>query len=262
MKTGKSRKELRHQRIMAVLESNPSARVNQLAEELEVSTETVRRDLAELDQVGRLNRTYGGAVSATNRFEPALNERLSLFVPERRAMARLAVELYAKNDALLLGGGATLLHLARALRDITHRLTVVTPAYPVAIELAANPLIEVMVLPGMFEPQEGIVCGPETVRALERFRAPVAIIGASGLNHDGVSEALISSAEVYSSIIRNADHCVVLADHSKFGKRALTLISDWSPRLSLITDIAPQPEIAAAMDKRGSKFAVAPTDVT
>ncbi|WP_292333246.1 DeoR/GlpR family DNA-binding transcription regulator [Mesorhizobium sp.] len=260
MRAAKSRKELRHEQIMSVLEANPTLRVNQLAEALGVSAETVRRDLTELDQIGRLNRTYGGAVSTANRFEPALNERLSLFISERRAIARLAVQRYAGEEALLLGGGATMVQFARTLREVRHRLTVVTPAYPVAAELAANPLIEVMVLPGVFEQQEGIVCGPETVRALDRFRAPVALIGASGLNVEGVSEAMLGAAEVYSAILRTADRSVVLADHSKFGKRALTLLTGWTPRLSVITNKAPEPTLLSALADAGAAIDIAPSD--
>ena len=68
VKPTKSRKELRHDRILSAFGANPSLRVNRLAEELGVSTETIRRDLAELDRVGRLSRTYGGAVSTGNNY--------------------------------------------------------------------------------------------------------------------------------------------------------------------------------------------------
>ncbi|WP_413875648.1 DeoR/GlpR family DNA-binding transcription regulator [Albidovulum sp.] len=252
-----SRKELRQGRILAALEANPSRRVNQLAEELDVSTETIRRDLSELDQIGRLSRTYGGAVSAGNRFEPALNERLGLFVAERRAIARAAVARYEGAETLVLGGGATMLTFARALRETRHRITVITPAYPIAVELGPNPLIEVMLLPGTFEPQERMVCGPETIRALERYRAEVAIIGASGLDPSGVSEAMLRAGEVYAAMLAHANHGVILADHSKFGKRALVRLRGWSGALTLITDEQPPDTLAAAIRDGRSDCVVA-----
>lgn len=256
----KSRKELRQDRILAALEANPSLRVNQLAEELGVSTETIRRDLAELDQIGRLSRTYGGAVSTGNRFEPALNERLGLHVAERRAIARAAVARFAGAETLVLGGGATMLAFARALRETRQRITVITPAYPIAVELAPNPLIEVMLLPGTFEPQERIVCGPETIRALARYRAEVALIGASGLDPSGVSEAMLRAGEVYAAMLAHADRGVILADHSKFGKRALVLLRDWSASLTLITDQPPPEALRAALRDGGSDCVVAPAE--
>lgn len=259
MKQAKSRKEMRQDRILAALGANPALRVNQLAEELEVSTETIRRDLAELDQMGRLSRTYGGAVSTGNRFEPALNERLGLFVAERQAIARAAVARFETAETLLLGGGATMLTFARALRETRQRITVITPAYPVAVELSSNPLIEVMLLPGIFEPQERMVCGPETIRALERYRAEAAIIGASGLAASGVSEAMLRVGEVYTAMLHSAERGVVLADHSKFGKRALVLLTGWSERMSLITDRLPEGELVAAMRDGGAEI-VLPED--
>lgn len=248
----RSRKELRQDRILAALEANPSLRVNHLAEELAVSTETIRRDLAELDRIGRLSRTYGGAVSIGARFEPALNERLGLLVAERRAIARAAVRRYGNAEAMLLGGGATMMVFARALRERRERLTVITAAYPIAVELASNPMIEVMMLPGVFDPQEGLVGGPEAIRTLARYRAPVALIGASGIDESGISEAMPKAGEIYAAMIEHARESVILADHSKFGKRALVLLCRWSEALTLITDRPPLPAIATALREAGS----------
>ncbi len=242
-----SRKEQRHERILASLGANPALRVNQLADELSVSTETIRRDLTELQQVGRISRTYGGAVSASNRFEPVLNERMGLHVAERRAIARHAALLYAREEALILGGGATMLHFARALREVAHRMTVITPSYPVAAELSQNPAIEVMALPGLFEPQEHIVYGPETLRAIARYAVPRAILGASGVNEAGISEALLNAGEIYSAIMQHADHSVILADQSKFDKRALVLLEGWSADMTLISDQPPRGALASSL---------------
>lgn len=257
MKVSRSRKDVRHDRILTELQGNPTIRVTQLADELKVSAETVRRDLAELDSLGRINRTYGGAVR-TSQFEPALNERMTIHVPERRAIAQTAARRYAGAEALLLGGGATMLQFARALRTSQVRLTVITAAYSIAAELAANPLIEVMMLPGIFEPQEGLVCGPETVRAVARYRVPIAIIGASGVHEDGISEAMLRAGEVYAAMLDHADEGVVLADHSKFGKRALVHLRPWAAGITLITDRQPPPSLATAITDNDGAFAVAP----
>lgn len=262
MKSVKSRKELRQARILATLEENPAIRVNQLAEDLSVSTETIRRDLAELDQRGRLSRTYGGAISGSNRFEPALNDRLLLNVAERGRIAAQAVKLVADEEALLLGGGATMLQFARALRGVDRRLTVITATYPVALELAANPLIEVVLLPGTFEAQERMVCGPETIRAVERYRARVALIGASGLNGEGVSEAMLGAGEVYAAMLRSAERSFVLADHGKFGKRALVLLAPWSAAMTLVTDRDPEAALLASIRLGGARLSVPEFDET
>jgi DeoR/GlpR family transcriptional regulator of sugar metabolism len=253
----KPRKGVRQDSILAALERNPALRVVQIAEELDVSTETVRRDLAELESTGRLSRTYGGAIKNNNRFEPALKERLSLKVSERRAIAVEAVSRYATEDALLLGGGATMIQFARALREVPRRITVVTPAYPIAVELCLNPTIEIIMLPGVFEAQEHMTVGPDTLRAMDRYKVRTAIIGASGLSADGVSEALLRSGEVYGAMVEKTEHAVILADSDKFDKRALVLLTDWNAATTLITDVAPQGALRTALDRGGTTVIVA-----
>jgi DeoR/GlpR family transcriptional regulator of sugar metabolism len=253
----KSRKSVRQDNLLAALERNPALRVFQIAEELGVSTETVRRDLTELESTGRLSRTYGGAIKNTNRFEPALNERLSLKVSERRAIAVEAVSRYATEEALLLGGGATMIQFARTLREVSRRITVVTPAYPIAVELAANPMIEIIMLPGIFEPQEHMTVGPDTLRAMDRYKVRTAIIGASGLSAEGVSEALLRAGEVYGAMVERSEQAVVLADSDKFDRRALVLLTDWNAATTLITDVAPQGALRTALDRGGTKVVVA-----
>ncbi len=254
LKQPRSRKELRHSQILASIEANPTLRVNQLADQLGVSTETIRRDLTELDQIGRLSRTYGGAVSAGNRFEPALSDRIGLHVEERQAIARAAIDRFGGTETMLLGGGATMQSFARALRETQQRRTVITPAYQIAVELSANPLIEVMLLPGVFDPQERIVYGPETIRALNRYRAEVAIIGASGLAPSGISEAMLQVGEVYGEMLRHAERSAVLADHSKFGKRALMLLTGWTGRTSLVTNRVPEGDLKLALREAGAEI--------
>ncbi|TAM33707.1 MAG: DeoR/GlpR transcriptional regulator [Burkholderiaceae bacterium] len=235
---------------------NPSLRVHQLAEALDVSTETVRRDLAELGESGKINRTYGGAVRM-QKFEPALSERLLLKVQEREAIARMAVERLGNFDALLIGGGATTLHFARAIRKLEHPMTVITPAYGVAQELSHNPYLEVLCLPGIFHGKEGLVCGPEAIKAIERFHVPVAVLGASGVSREGISEALLSAGQVYQAIMANSDQVFILADSSKFNKRALTLLSSWKSNITLITERPPTDELQSAISESGASVAIA-----
>src|SRR3954452_21134416 len=104
----------RQARILAKLRAVPSLRVTELAGLLSVSTETVRRDLAELDERGLINRTYGGAVRPVG-FETALDEREKLMVEERELDAAAALQLVETNDILMIGGGATTTIFARRL---------------------------------------------------------------------------------------------------------------------------------------------------
>jgi DeoR/GlpR family transcriptional regulator of sugar metabolism len=247
-----SKKAKRQDKILSVLEATPSIRVNALAQHLSVSTETVRRDLAELDESGRIKRTYGGAVR-TSTFEPALAERSQLHTAARERIARLAVERVGDALSLFIGGGATTLHFARALRQINRRLTVLTPAFSIATELSTNPLIEVMSLPGMVEPREGMVYGAETLRYISQFRTPLAVLGASGVDETGPSEALLHAAQVYSAMIEAADEALILADASKFGNRFLQQTTEWNKSICLISETAPPRPLLNTIRQSGAE---------
>lgn len=251
-----SKKTKRHESILTALEENPTMRSAALAEKLGVSQETVRRDLSELEAGGKISRTYGGAVR--NRTpEPGLEERMVEFVAERQGIASLALDMIGDIDNLYIGGGATTLHFARALRATKRRITVITAAFSVASELAANPLIQVMALPGIVEPSEGLVHGPETVAAIANYQTGLAVVGASGVNADGPSDALLHAAEVYAAMIQNADETFVLADHSKFNRRLLRLTSGWSPTTTLVCDRMPDKALATAIRDAGATIKTA-----
>ena len=251
-----SKKSKRQERIVGFLEANPAIRSSELAELLGVSAETVRRDLAELDASGRIRRTYGGAVRA-RAFEPGLEERSKLHIEAREAIARCAVEQVEEADSMFISGGATTLHFARALRQIDRPLTVLTPAFSIATELSQNPLIQVMSLPGIVEPKEGLVHGADTVRSIGQLRASMAVVGASGIDETGASEALLHAAQVYAAMIAAADATLILADASKFGNRSLQQVLDWGRDVSLVSETAPPDRLREAIFTAGAKVIVA-----
>lgn len=249
-------KARRQQRIVAELRSSPAMRVHDLAERLAVSTETIRRDLAELERQGLINRTYGGAVRPVT-MEPALAERQRLMVPERRRIAEAAVARVGRNDILMIGGGATTLHFAHRLAAQGGPLTVITHAPSIAMVLAVDPLIRVLMLPGLYDGREGLIHGPDTIEALNRFRANTAFLGATGLTPEGPNDAALGPGLTYGAMMRRAAETVVLADHEKFDRPSLTVYGPWRKSVTLISDRAPVGGLAAALSEAGTAVVVA-----
>ena len=251
-----SKKTLRQTQILDALRVDPTRRVSELAYELDVSSETIRRDLAELEAEGSIRRTYGGAVSTMAR-EPALSERLKLHIRERKLIAKRAVELLHNVESLYIGGGATTFHFARALRSVERKITILTASFEVALELATNPLFDVISLPGMVEEKEGLVHGSETLRFIADYNVQATIVGASAIDEIGVTESLPSVADVYSAMIRQAGHTFVVADGSKLGAKSLKRILRWSADTTLVTDCEPPDGMRQILTSAGVEIVVA-----
>ncbi|MFZ2872828.1 DeoR/GlpR family DNA-binding transcription regulator [Zavarzinia sp.] len=241
-------KRARHEHIVKELMASSSLRVSELAEALDVSTETIRRDLFELGEKGLINRTYGGAARPLGS-EPTVAERHRMMVPEREAIAKLAAQLIRPNDVLLIGGGATTTHAARRIAAVCRDLTVITHAFGVATVLSANPTITVLMAPGRYNGREGNMGGPETNEFLEGYSANWAILGASGITAEGVSEAEPLAASVYKTMMRRAAGTVIVADHGKFEQHALAIWGRWGEIGHLITDRAPTGPLARALER-------------
>lgn len=255
------KKTIRQRRIFEELNFQPSLRVAELADRLGVSTETVRRDLAELTQEGLISRTYGGAVRRSS-LEPGLNERHALLVEERQAIARAAVADLAGARHLMIGSGATTVHVARRLAFEMNNLTVITHSFGVATVLSLNPTIRVLVTPGVYHAEEGAIHGAQSLRFLEDYRVDWAILGASGLDEEGASDALIEAAEVYSMMMRRSQRTMIVADASKFGQHFPARYATWDRVDKLVSDAAPKGSLARAIKNGGADVRLPPPSPT
>lgn len=240
----------RHDRIVSELKTNSALRVGEIARLLGVSTETIRRDLAELDQRGLINRTYGGAVQPVSH-EPALSDRELLMTDERKAIAHLAVDQIERNDILMIGGGSTTLHFARTLSTLDIPMTVITHSFGIASELGSGQNRRVLILPGQFDGREGLIHGADTVAALEGFRANKAFLGATGLTSDGPHDASMGPGLVYRAMLQRSSHAFVLTDHTKFDQPSLFAYSQWNSDISLISDDEPSGDLAETLALAG-----------
>lgn len=244
-----SRKQARHERIIALLRANPTVRVAELAREFDVSTETVRRDLDELGKLGVVNRTYGGAARSSMGHEAAVNERLQEHVSERERIALHASRMVESGDLVMIDGGSTTIHFARQLAVRSCHVTVLTNSLGVAAALGQDPSSKVVLCPGDYHPYEGIVTGPETIAFLERFVVDKTFIGASGLTEVGPSEVHSSAAWVKRRMLQQAKRKYLLLDGSKFNALRHELVCPLSEIDELITDRRPGGTLRSALVK-------------
>jgi DeoR/GlpR family transcriptional regulator of sugar metabolism len=243
--------------ILAELRGAPAVRIAELADAFGVSTETIRRDLDALGRSGLLQRTYGGAAARALTMEPAISERYQERVAEREAIAACAVRLIEPGRVLMIDAGSTTVHFARRLSAKLRDLTVITNSYGVAMALAPNPGIGVILCPGRYDAREASVTGAETVRFLASYNADVAVIGASGLAVDGPNDVNSGMAEVKRTMLARARDNLLLVDRSKFDRLSLEVICPLGGIGRVVSDAAPEGELAAALERVGVAVVVA-----
>lgn len=251
----KKPKSVRQERILTELNQAPSLRVAELARRLDVSTETIRRDLDAMTEQGLLNRTYGGAVRSLST-EPSVTERHALFVAERERIAKAAVQILKGTQVLMIGSGSTTVHTARRIAVEMKNVTILTHSFGVATVLAINPTIKVIMLPGDYNATEGATVGAHTVSFLNSFYADFAILGASGLGPDGPSDALIECGAVYTAMVSRAARTIVVADHSKHDRLFPARYAPWRDISHVVTDQMPGDDLKESLDANGVTLTV------
>lgn len=242
---------------MAAIAADPALRLRDLAQDYGVSGETIRRDLQELDEAGAIRRTYGGAVR-NQAPEGLLEARLTRNIAERQAICHAALAHVAGVFHMFLGGGSTCIFFARALANHqSSTIVVVTQSYIVAQELAKNPNIRVMLLPGVFDAGEAIVHGPDTIAAIAGYHVDLAVLTATGLSRAGISEGLVDYAHSHGAMIAAAEKVLILAEGEKFDREGFLRIAGWSPKMSVISGHAPSPGLAKHLNDQGVELTLA-----
>lgn len=254
---GKLSKNDRQKLIVSELQASPTIRASDLAAELNVSSETIRRDLEELESRGLISRTYGGA-SRPMTTAPEVAKRDLLYLRQRELIAKEVSGFINHRDIVIIGGGATTSHVARRLAADKHDLIVITDSLVIASILATNTTIRVQICPGTYNAKEGCVCGAETVEYLKNIYANHAILGTSGLTEDGVSNADMDIAATYRTMVHRANEVTVAADHSKIARMALSVYAPWQSITNLVTDQEPcDEELQRALKFAGVRVTIA-----
>ena len=222
--------EERKKAIIEELNLYGKVKVPSLAERLEVSSETIRRDLDALEQVGRLKRVYGGAVKENYaEGEPPYQERQHINLAAKRAIAQHAAELLADGETVVIDTGTTMLEFARMIQG-RKRLTVLTNSLPVASLLseALNQHVftgKVILLGGEVNTEQQSISGPLCEKMLETFHVDKAFISVGGISlSSGISDYDINESMISKTMARVSKAVFVLADQSKIGVQAFCKI--------------------------------------
>jgi DeoR/GlpR family transcriptional regulator of sugar metabolism len=209
-----------------------------LAEELNVSSETIRRDLDRLEKAGKLKKVYGGAILATSDSgEPPFDQKKMINEKEKRAIGKLAAALVEDNDIVMLGNGTTVIEIIRFLND-KNNVTIITHSAPVmqlAMEVFKGRII---FIGGEVDVRQKSTIGPLSDLMLRHMKANKAFISAGGVSTvDGITDYDLNQAHMSHILKERSEQVIVLADYTKLGKTTFahvcqledisTIISDW-----------------------------------
>jgi DeoR family fructose operon transcriptional repressor len=225
--------------------------VSLAAESFGVTTETVRRDLAILQQHGLIHRVHGGAVpsDALSTVELAVPERDKTAGEQKDRIARAALSLLpGDGGSVVLDSGTTTRRLAAVL-PVDRRLTLFTNTAAIAMKVAGLPSIDVHLLGGRVRATTQAAVGPATIAALAELRVDVSFIGTNGLTVDhGLTTPDADEAAVKSAMIAAGRRVVVLADSRKFGHETLVRFGRADQIDAVVTDDGVNPAIVAALE--------------
>lgn len=227
--------ESRRRALLDLVSRQGFATLEELVRATGASESTIRRDLEALDQIGSIKRTHGGAVcSGEVRSMPALDDRATSATEEKRAIGRAVAELVEDGDTVLLDGGTTTLEVARAL--VGRPLQVVTNSLPIAGLLASSKETDLILIGGYIYPRTGVAMGPLAVATMQGIRVRLAVLGAGGITSEGIFNSNSLLVETERQMMTCGQEIVIAADHSKFGRLALTRLCGLDEVDRVVTD--------------------------
>lgn len=231
--------------ILSHLARDGQVMVDDLAADMDVTTQTIRRDLAALCDAGRAMRVHGGARAVSSIANVGYDVRQRAFSTEKAAIGAAAAALVPNACSVMINIGTTTEHAARAL-TAHEDLVVISNNINVINLLMASAARELVLAGGVVRPSDGAIVGEDAVGFIERYKADYAIIGASALDPDGaVLDFDAREVSVARAILRNARCKILVADHTKFAATAPVRICDLADIDHFVTDVAPPAEFAA-----------------
>jgi DeoR/GlpR family transcriptional regulator of sugar metabolism len=232
---GRMLTEERRQLILDRLRSDGKVVAAELSSLLEVSPDTVRRDLRELAEAGQLRRVHGGALPAAVGARPYSVRRTQAPVA-KAAIARATSRLLRGGQVILLDAGTTTLEVARHLPPELEA-TVITNSPPIAVALADHPSVEVTVLGGTLEKDAHALVGAATIEALRSVRADVLVLGVCSLHPEvGITVTDLEESYVKRAMIANAAEVVAVSSADKLGSAAPYVVGPLDELTHLVTE--------------------------
>jgi DeoR/GlpR family transcriptional regulator of sugar metabolism len=237
-------KKERHAHIIKQVNLHNKVLSSDLAIELNVSEDTVRRDLNELHDSGQVVKVHGGALSRSYHYPFQRNDIYA--ADAKKGIAQKAISLIKDGMVVLTGGGTTIIEMVMLLpQDIS--LTIYTISPPVALQLADHPLIKVVLIGGELSKDSQVCTGSQVVSYLNEVKFDICFLGTNGISvDDGVTDSDMDIVQVKKSMIKASKRLVIMCIAEKLNSVQRMRVCSLQQINSLITDLEPADEILTA----------------
>lgn len=248
--------ESRHTQIIDLVKERGFVTIDDLAQHFNVTPQTIRRDINQLDEENQLRRYHGGAGVPSSTYNTSYNDRKIQNLEEKQAIAEAVAKLIPDQSSLFINIGTTTETIAKALLKHTG-LTVITNNLHVASILSSKEDFTVIIAGGSVRAKDGGIIGEATVDFVRQFKVDYAVIGISGIDEDGeLLDFDYQEVRVAQAIIENSRNIFLAADHSKFGRNAMIRLGNIADASHLFTGRQPPQKITNRIKECGVKLTV------
>ena len=247
----------RKQAVMKELQETGSANIIELAQRLNVSTMTIRRDLQQFAEEGLVTMEHGGAVfNSGSLHDHSMVMKQGEAIDEKRKIAKQCAELIRDGQSIFLDAGTTCAEIARLIASRRH-ITVITHSLLVANALSVSSDASLIMCPGVYREKSMAFMGQMTDEYLHRFKIDLLFLGVEGvdLGH-GVSVQDINDGFTKKKLIEQADRVICAADSGKFGKELFCRIADLDQIDTIVTDNGLDEDMREAYAEKGVQLII------
>ena len=243
--------------ILGLARQTGHVEVEGLADDFQVTPQTIRKDLNELCDRGLLHRIHGGATYPSGVTNYAYDARRLLAAEAKRQMGIRAASLIPDNSSIVLNIGTTTEQVALALRR--HQgILAITNNINVAHILRDSPSVEVVIAGGLVRKSDGGIVGEATVEFIRQFKVDYAVIGASAIDEDGtILDYDFREVSVSREIIRLSRQTILVADAMKFERTAPVRIAHLRDIEIFVTDRPPPEPVLHICEEHGVRLEIA-----
>ena len=246
--------EKRRDMILQIMNSERTVNVMDLAKKMNVSSETIRRDLETLRKENIIKKTYGMAIIVRDLYVPSIEDRSKKEQKEKMAIAEEAIKLIQNNDrCILLDAGSTTECVVRqmVILDTCKNMSIITNGINIIYACLKAGYKQLYMVGGELRPKTLSIVGPSAIRDIRNYNIDIGFIGTTGVNIDkGFSSSNIFEVEVKKTMVSTARKVVVMADHTKFEQYGLKSFCSFEEIDYLITSNLVESSILKSIEKK------------